>query len=230
MPLIALATTSFGCVSLVAGLWDKSGRQQHAIAHVWAQRPALHQPLPRHRRRPRKARSLTRPPSTPPTTSATTTPPSSSPSSPSSSASSPSSPSGRSPSSAGTSTAPARSPSTSSARSAIASLLRGVATLKAGMPLVLFPEGGRAATRPAPDLPLRRRLHGHQGPGPARPHRPHRHLRAPPHPHLPPHAPAPSSVIVGDPIPTTGLTTRDADALTKRLYDAITTTYLQHHA
>src|SRR6185437_8878317 len=36
MPLIALATTAFGCVSLIAGLWDKSGRQQHAIAHAWA--------------------------------------------------------------------------------------------------------------------------------------------------------------------------------------------------
>ena len=40
--------------------------------------------------------------------------------------------------------------------------------------------------------------------------------------------PRPLKIIVGDPIPTTGLTTRDADALTQRLYDAITTTYLQH--
>ena len=36
LPLIALATIGFGCVSLVAGLWDKSGRQQHAIARAWA--------------------------------------------------------------------------------------------------------------------------------------------------------------------------------------------------
>ena len=36
LPLIALATIVFGCVSLLAGLWDKSGRQQHAIARAWA--------------------------------------------------------------------------------------------------------------------------------------------------------------------------------------------------
>ena len=36
LPLVALATTGFGCISLVCGLWDKSGRQQHAIARAWA--------------------------------------------------------------------------------------------------------------------------------------------------------------------------------------------------
>src|SRR6266702_2365790 len=36
LPLIALATAAFGCVSLVCGLWDRSGRQQHAIAQAWA--------------------------------------------------------------------------------------------------------------------------------------------------------------------------------------------------
>ncbi len=40
--------------------------------------------------------------------------------------------------------------------------------------------------------------------------------------------PRPLKIIVGDPIPTAGLTTRDADALTQQLYDTITTTYLQH--
>ena len=28
LPLIALATAGFGCISLLAGLWDKSGSQQ----------------------------------------------------------------------------------------------------------------------------------------------------------------------------------------------------------
>ena len=42
--------------------------------------------------------------------------------------------------------------------------------------------------------------------------------------------PRPLKIIVGDPIPTAGLTTRDADALTQQLYDTITTTYLQHHS
>ena len=32
-----------------------------------------------------------------------------------------------------------------------------------------------------------------------------------------------------DPILTTGLTTRDADALTQRLYETITTTYMNHY-
>ncbi len=36
VPLIGLATTGFGCISLLCGLWDKSGRQQHAIARLWA--------------------------------------------------------------------------------------------------------------------------------------------------------------------------------------------------
>src|ERR1700712_477155 len=36
MPLMAAATIGFGCVSLVCGLWDKTGRQQHAVARAWA--------------------------------------------------------------------------------------------------------------------------------------------------------------------------------------------------
>jgi 1-acyl-sn-glycerol-3-phosphate acyltransferase len=41
--------------------------------------------------------------------------------------------------------------------------------------------------------------------------------------------PRPLSIIIGDPIPTTGLTTRDADALTERVLSTITETYMQHH-
>ena len=41
--------------------------------------------------------------------------------------------------------------------------------------------------------------------------------------------PRPLAVIVGDPISTTGLTTRDADALTQQVRDVITATYMQHH-
>lgn len=36
IPLMALATGFFGCISLICGLWDKSGRQQHSVARVWA--------------------------------------------------------------------------------------------------------------------------------------------------------------------------------------------------
>ncbi len=42
--------------------------------------------------------------------------------------------------------------------------------------------------------------------------------------------PRPLLVIVGEPIPTTGKTTREADALTRQAYDTITRTYLQHTA
>jgi 1-acyl-sn-glycerol-3-phosphate acyltransferase len=40
--------------------------------------------------------------------------------------------------------------------------------------------------------------------------------------------PRPLRIIVGDPIPTAGLTTRDADALTERLYAEISKMYYQY--
>ena len=36
LPAVGLATVLFGTISLVSGLWDKEGRQQHAIARQWA--------------------------------------------------------------------------------------------------------------------------------------------------------------------------------------------------
>ena len=36
IPLIAFVTVACGTVSLVCSLWDRSGRQQHAVAHFWA--------------------------------------------------------------------------------------------------------------------------------------------------------------------------------------------------
>jgi 1-acyl-sn-glycerol-3-phosphate acyltransferase len=41
--------------------------------------------------------------------------------------------------------------------------------------------------------------------------------------------PRPLAIIVGDPISTAGLTTRDADALSKQVRDVITATYMQNH-
>ena len=35
-PLIGAATAFFGTISLICGLWDKSGRQQHLMARLWA--------------------------------------------------------------------------------------------------------------------------------------------------------------------------------------------------
>ncbi|MDP9040109.1 MAG: 1-acyl-sn-glycerol-3-phosphate acyltransferase, partial [Acidobacteriota bacterium] len=115
-----------------------------------------------------------------------------------------------------------------SPRSAIAGLLRGVATLKAGLPLFVFPEGSRthdgrlqpAASGAAfmairagvPLVPLA--LVGT-------------------YELLPIHtyslSPRPLKLIVGPPIPTTGLTTRDAEALTTQLFDTIANLYYPHH-
>jgi 1-acyl-sn-glycerol-3-phosphate acyltransferase len=114
-----------------------------------------------------------------------------------------------------------------SPRSLIASLNRGVATLKHGLPLVLFPEGGRAATgqlqtmmsgcaymaikAQVPLVPLT--LIGTYELLPIHVYALH---------------PRPIFIVVGDPIPTAGLSTRDADALTRRLYESISATYAQY--
>jgi len=227
IPLMALATAGFGCVSLVCGLWDRSGRQQHAVARVWARtllRIALspvrivgaeklkHHPVAVYAsnhlsymdtpvlfaRLPFQFRILAK---------------------------------------QGLWKVPfvgwylersgqvpvdSRSP-----RSAVAGLLRGVAALKAGMPLVLFPEGARS-----PDGRLQV---AHSGCA-------FMALRAGvplvplaligTYELLPIHVyslrPRPLMVIVGDPIPTAGLTTKDADALTERLYEEIGKMYYRY--
>ncbi len=115
----------------------------------------------------------------------------------------------------------------SSARSSIVSLNGGVAALKAGLPLVIFPEGGRSASgetqaflsggafmairAQVPLVPVTvvgtyqlLPIHSY-------------HLR-----------PRPLAVILGEPISTVGLTTRDADSLTRRVHDTITKTYMSY--
>ena len=225
VPLVALATAGFGCISLLCGLWDTSGRQQHFIAHLWARTLLLislspvtivgRERLHEHEtavyasnhlsymdtpvlfaKLPFQFRILAK---------------------------------------QGLWKTPfigwylhrsgQVSVDTKSPRSLIASLNRGVATLKHGLPLVLFPEGGRAATgqlqsmmsgcaymaikAQVPLIPLT--LIGTYELLPIHVYALH---------------PRPIRIIVGDPIPTAGLTTRDADALTQRLYEAISTTYL----
>lgn len=229
IPLIALATTGFGCVSLVCGLWDKSGRQQHAIARAWAkvlllislspveligrERLHLHEVAvyaSNHlsyydtpvlfAKLPFQFRILAK---------------------------------------QGLWKVPfigwylqrsgQVSVDQSSGRAAVASLSRGVAALKGGLPLVIFPEGGRAADGQTktflsgcafmaikagvPLVPLT--LVGTYELLPIHTY------------HL---TPRPLKIIVGDPIPTQGLTTRDADVLTQQLRDVITATYLEYHA
>jgi 1-acyl-sn-glycerol-3-phosphate acyltransferase len=227
LPLIALATAFFGCISLICGLWDKSGRQQHFIAHLWAKVLLLislspveligAEKLHIHEvavyasnhlsyydtpilfaKLPFQFRILAK-------------------------------------------EALWKVPfigwylnrsgqvpvDQSSARNAVASLTRGVAALKHGLPLVIFPEGGRAddgkthaflsgcafmaIKAGVPLVPLT--LIGTYELLPIHTY------------HL---TPRPLKVVVCDPIPTAGLTTRDADALTQRLYEAITKTYYQY--
>ncbi len=227
MPLIAIATAFFGSIALTCALWDKSGRQQHAIARAWANvllwislspvtlvnRGHLHTHevavyASNHlsyydtpvlfAKLPFQFRILAK-------------------------QSLWKAPfigwylnrSGQVPIDA------------KSGRSAIAGLLRGVKTLQAGMPLMIFPEGGRAEhgiTTPfqsgaafmaikaqVPLVPLA--LIGTYELLPIHTY------------HL---TPRPLKVVVGDPIPTLGLTTKDAELLTQRLYEAITTLYAQH--
>jgi len=112
-------------------------------------------------------------------------------------------------------------------RASIASLSGGVKTLRAGMPLFLFPEGGRTETGiPGPFLN-----------GPA-----YMAIRAQvpivpmalvgTHELLPIHTktfyPVPVLLIAGEPILTTGMTPREVEALTAELHRAISALYFAH--
>lgn len=226
-PLIALATVLFGMASLIASLWDRSGRQQHRIAQAWA-RTLLRLSLSpvqivggEHLRAGQAAVYAANHLSYMDTPLLFASLPFQF----------------RILAKQGLWKLPFigwhlhRSGQVAvdqtSARSSIASLSRGAAALKAGMPLLLFPEGGRSATgemRPflsgaaymalraqVPLVPLT--LVGTYELLPIHTY----HLR-----------PRPLRLIVGEPIATEGLTTRDADRLTRRLVVTITATYLQH--
>ncbi len=228
VPLIGLATAGFGCISLLCGLWDKSGRQQHFIAHLWARTLLLislspvkiigREKLHLHETAVYASNHL---------------------------------------SYMDTPVLFARLPfqfrilakqglwkvpfigwyfnrsgqvpvDTKSPRSLIASLNRGVTTLKHGLPLVLFPEGGRAATGQLQSMMSGSAYMAIKAQVPLIPL-----TLIGTYELLPIHVyslhPRALAIVVGDPIPTTGLTTRDADALTQRLYQSISTTYARYH-
>ncbi|WP_263382704.1 lysophospholipid acyltransferase family protein [Granulicella arctica] len=227
IPLMAASTTFFGCISLVCGLWDKSGRQQHAIASIWGKSllaitfsPVTMTGSEKLRNHPKAVFASNH-------LSYMDTP-----------------------------VLFAKLPfqfrifaksglwkipfigwylnrsgqvpiDQKSSRTAIAGLLKGVATIKSGLPLVLFPEGGRsefgtiqemmsgcafmAIRAGVPLIPIA--LIGTYELLPIHTY------------HL---SPRPLKLIVGDPLITEGLTTRDADELTARLYEAISTLYREH--
>ncbi len=227
LPLIALATMVFGCISLLAGLWDKSGRQQHAIARAWANvllwlslspvtlvnsyklkgnGPAVY--ASNHlsyydtpvlfAKLPFQFRILAK-------------------------QSLWKVPfigwylnrSGQVPIEPG------------SGRSAIAGLLRGVKTIQAGTPLFLFPEGGRAAKGAMTPFQSGAAFMAIKAQVPLVPL-----ALIGTYELLPIHVyhltPRPLKLVIGDPIPTTGLTTRDAESLTAQLFSTIAALYQQH--
>jgi 1-acyl-sn-glycerol-3-phosphate acyltransferase len=112
-------------------------------------------------------------------------------------------------------------------RASFSSLKAGVRTLKAGMPLFVFPEGGRA-------------VDGHLQPFKSGPAFMAIHAQVPlvpialigTHELFPMHTyyfrPRPVTIVVGTPISTKGMITREADALTERLREAIATMYYEH--
>lgn len=115
----------------------------------------------------------------------------------------------------------------SSMRSQVAGLMRGVATLKSGMPLLIFPDGGRSS-----DGHIRQFLQGAafmaiKAQVPLVPL-----ALVGTYELLPMHtyhlAPRPLLLVACDPIETTGMTTKDAESLTQRLMDAIAAEYYGH--
>ncbi len=225
-PLIMLLTTGFGCLSLLASLWDRTGRQQHAIAQVWARTLlwVTHSPVQVHGRE--RLRGIGSAVYVSNHLSYMDTP-------------------------VLYGYLPFQfrifakqslwklpfigwhlrrsgqvSVDQTTARNSVASLNRGVATLRSGLPLVLFPEGGRSpdgSTHPflpgAAFMAIRAQV----------PLVPITLIGT--HELLPMHVyalrPRPLELVVGEPIATTGLSTRNADELTQRAYDVITRTYLE---
>lgn len=228
-PLIVLLTSFFGCISLLASLWDRTGRRQHAIARIWAGAllRVTHSPVTVRGRE--HVADISSAVYVCNHLSYMDTP-----------------------------VLFANLPfqfrifakqslwklpfigwhlrrsgqvpvDQTTARNSVASLNRGVSTLREGMPLVLFPEGGRSPTGLPRDFL----------PGAA-----YMALRAQvplvpvtlvgTYELLPMHVyalrPRPLELILGKPIATAGLTTRDAGALTERAYEVITQTYLDANA
>jgi 1-acyl-sn-glycerol-3-phosphate acyltransferase len=227
IPLIAVATALFGCVSLICGLWDRSGRQQHLVARLWAATLLRISFSPVEIVGDEKLNGSTVAVYASNHLSYMDTP-----------------------------VLFAKLPfqfrilakqalwktpfvgwylrrsgqvpiDSGSPRSAVAGLLRGVAALKAGMPLMVFPEGGRS-----PDGHLQATASGcaFMAIRAGVPLVPLALIGT--YELLPMHVyalrPRPLKMVVGDPIPTEGLTTKDADALTERLYAEIGKMYYRY--
>ena len=228
LPAVALAVVFFGTVALVVGLWDKNGRQQHQVARLWGRamlRLALSPVTLEHAERlpePRTAVYASNHLSYFDT--------------PALYAKMPfqfrimaKAPLWKVPFVGWYLNRSGQVPiDQSSVRSGVVSLARAAKTLESGMPIMIFPEGGRA-------------FNGHLQPMMAGAAWMAIKAQVPLVPLtlvgtyelLPIHVyalrPRPMKLIVGEPIATAGMTTRDADALTARLFAVIHATYIAEH-
>ncbi len=225
LPMVGLATVFFGTISLVVGVWDTNGSQQHAIARVWAKlllRIALSPVTLEHPERlpqpatavyasnhlsyydtpvlyaklPFQFRILAK------------------------------APLWKIPFIGWYLQRSGQVPiDQSSARAGIVSLARGAKTLADGMPMLIFPEGGRAFNGELQSMLAGAAWMAIKAQVPLVPL-----TLVGTYELLPIHIyalrPRPLKLIVGEPIPTTGMKTSEADALTERLRAVIHATYV----
>jgi 1-acyl-sn-glycerol-3-phosphate acyltransferase len=116
----------------------------------------------------------------------------------------------------------------SSARAGVVSLARGARALEAGMPMVIFPEGGRAFSGELQPMLAGAAWMAIKAQVPLVPM-----TLVGTYEMLPIHVyalkPRPVKLIVGEPISTVGMSTKDAEALTDRLRSVIHETYIAAH-
>jgi len=228
LPLIASATAFFGSISLLVGLWDKNGQQQHFIARQWARvllviafAPVKLEHAERLRahetavyacnhlsyydtpvlfaKLPFQFRILAK------------------------------APLWKVPFIGWYLERSGQVPiDQSSARAGVTSLGRGAKALEAGMPLVIFPEGGRAATGELQPMAAGAAWMAIRAQVPIVPL-----TLVGTYELLPIHVyvlrPRPLKLIVGEPIPTVGMTTKDAETLIERVRGVIHATYIENH-
>jgi len=228
LPMVGLATVFFGTISLVCGLWDKDGSQQHLCARLWSRvllRIALSPVTLEHAERlhseqpavyasnhlsyydtpvlfakmPFQFRILAK------------------------------APLWKIPFIGWYLQRSGQVPiDQSSARAGVASLGKGVKTLQAGLPLMIFPEGGRAATGELQVMAAGAAWIAIKAQVPLVPL-----TLVGTYELLPIHVyalrPRPLKLIVGEPISTVGMTTKGAEALTERLHQVIYETYVAQH-
>jgi 1-acyl-sn-glycerol-3-phosphate acyltransferase len=228
-PLLGAATVLFGTISLICGLWDKSGRQQHFMARQWARVLLLLAFSPVKVEHAERFSGLTNAVYACNHLSYYDTP-------------------------ALFAKLPfqfrilAKAPlwkipfigwylqhsgqvpiDQSSTRAGVASLARGVKTIQSGLPMLIFPEGGRAFNGELQPMLAGAAYIAIKAQVPLVPL-----TLIGTYELLPIHVyalqPRPLKLVVGEPISTVGLTTKDAEALTDRLMQVIYETYTAYRA